>query len=87
MAGDGHLDVLTCITVDQLQNERSTGNDAWSSGKEVPGYHRKEKAITTPCIQCVDYKQYNEMRNSTHRFPSVTSNESMSILISHHLSV
>lgn len=37
------LRILTCITVDQLQNERSTGNNAWSSWKEVSDYHKEKE--------------------------------------------
>lgn len=61
------LRVLTCITVDKLQNERSTGNDAWSSWKEVPDYH-KEKGDRK--------KNHRQLWNKKllHKFYSVTSN-------------
>lgn len=34
----------TCFVVDQLQNERSAGDDAWSSGKEVPEHRQRRRA-------------------------------------------
>lgn len=45
MKGDGDEAVhrnstLTCFIVDQLQNERSTGNNAWSTWKKVPEWER-----------------------------------------------
>lgn len=53
------LRILTCITVDQLQNERSTGNNAWSSWKEVPDYHKEkgEGNNHTKYKKCKDYRQ------------------------------
>lgn len=33
--------VLTCYIIDQLQNERSASNNAWSSRKKVPEWERQ----------------------------------------------
>lgn len=43
-------DILTCFIVDQLQNERSAGHNAWATWKEVPEWKRqreKNKKINT----------------------------------------
>lgn len=38
-------DILTCFIVDQLQNERSAGHNAWATWKEVPAWKRPREKI------------------------------------------
>lgn len=42
------METHTCFIVDKLQNERSAGNNAWSSRKEVPEQtEEKDNYFTT----------------------------------------